>query len=104
MAVPLLFPLVQHVPELPAPLSLRFSSVHQLVEAGSILRQDHFSQLCEERVLQVIVIIIILIIIIVIIIILIIIIVIIIIIIVIIIILIIITVIIIILVIIIMKI
>jgi hypothetical protein len=51
MTLSLLLPLIQHVPELSTPLSLSLAPVHQLVKTGSILRQDYFSQLRQQRVL-----------------------------------------------------
>jgi hypothetical protein len=52
MSLSLLLPLVQHVPELAASVSLCLSPVHQLVEPGSVFGQDHFPQLRQQGVLQ----------------------------------------------------
>jgi len=52
MTLSFLLSLIQHVPELSTSLSLCLAPVHQLVKTGSILRQDHFSQLRQQGVLR----------------------------------------------------
>jgi hypothetical protein len=52
MTLSLLLPLIQHVPELSTSLSLCLAPVHQLVETGTVLRQDYFSQLRQQGVLR----------------------------------------------------